>query len=267
MITPIEIVEDKFITGGNSGTISEDGEEMRALKFSFSHYDASPTSRGYARLIVPNENGEEVYERDIQGPATVDSEKNMDNGFNSNKHFDMYLLLYDYLQSGYYSTTFSFVTDIAGNTGTVYHVKDTADYIISEKNKFKIFKEVRDSIYIQTLYPDSLKPEIDINNITIIAEPTNPEAPNGETRVDISILARDLSDFVGHESGVDRVSFTLRDPLGGVHGYQTGNSTMNNPDLNVHNATPQNDNEWRVYNFNLTLPQGSPPGQWGYGIC
>lgn len=258
-----EIVEDKFITGGNSGTISEDGEEMRALKFSFSHYDASPTSRGYARLIVPNENGEEVYERDIQGPATVDSEKNMDNGFNSNKHFDMYLLLYDYLQSGYYSTTFSFVTDIAGNTGTVYHVKDTADYIISEKNKFKIFKEVRDSIYIQTLYPDSLKPEIDINNITIIAEPTNPEAPNGETRVDISILARDLSDFVGHESGVDRVSFTLRDPLGGVHGYQTGNSTMNNPDLNVHNATPQNDNEWRVYNFNLTLPQGSPPGQWG----
>ncbi len=256
-----EIVEDKFITGGNSGTISEDGEEMRALKFSFSHYDASPTSRGYARLIVPNENGEEVYERDIQGPATVDSEKNMDNGFNSNKHFDMYLLLYDYLQSGYYSTTFSFVTDIAGNTGTVYHVKDTADYIISEKNKFKIFKEVRDSIYIETLYPDSIKPEIDINNISISAEPTNPSAPNGETRVEISLLARDLSDFEGKEAGISGVSFTLRDPLGGIHGYQSGNATMNDP-FNG-NQNPANNNDWKIYNFDLTLPQGSPPGEWG----
>ncbi len=256
-----EIVTDKFITGGNSGTVSEDGEEMRALKFSFSHYDASPTSRGYARLIVPNDNDEEVYERDIQGPATIDSEKNMDNGFNSDKHFEMYLLLYDYLQSGYYSTTYSFVTDIAGNTGKTYHVKDTADFIISEKNKFKLFKEVRDSIYIETLYPDSLKPEIDINNISISAEPTNPQAPNGETRVNISILARDLSDFEGREAGVSGVSFTLRDPLGGVHGYQSGNGTMNDP-FNG-NQDPENNNNWEVYNFDLLLPQGSPPGQWG----
>ena len=256
-----EIVTNKFITGGNSGTISEDGEEMRALKFSFSHYDASPTSRGYARLIVPNDNDEEVYERDIQGPATVDSEKNMDNGFNSDKHFEMHLLLYDYLQSGYYSTTYSFVTDIAGNTGTTYHVKDTTDFIISEKNKFKLFKEVRDSIYIETLYPDSLKPEIDINNISISAEPTNPQAPNGETRVEISLLARDLSDFEGREAGISGVSFTLRDPLGGIHGYQSGNSTMNDPFDG--NQDPENNNNWEVYNFDLTLPQGSPPGEWG----
>jgi len=258
-----EIVEDKFIPGSVQGTPDENGEEMRALKINFSHYDASPTSRGYARLIVPNNNDEEVYERDIQGPATVDSEKNMDNGFNSDKHFEMYLLLYDYLQSGYYSTTFSFAGDIAGNNSRVYHVKDTADFIISDKNKFKIFKEVRDSIYIETLYPDALKPEIDINNITITAEPTNPSAPNGETRVEISLLARDLSAYENHESGVFSVSFTLRDPLGGIHGYQTGNGTMNHPELNIHNSTPQNDDEWKIYNFDLVLPQGSPPGEWG----
>lgn len=255
-----EIVTDKFITGGNSGVISEEGDEMRALKISFSHYDASPSSRGYARLIVPN-NRSEVYERDIQGPATIDVDKNMDNGFNSNKNFEMYLLLYDYLQSGYYSTTYSFVTDIAGNTGTVYHVKDTADFIISEKNKLKIFKEVRDSIYIKTLYPDSVKPEIDINNITITAEPTNPQAPNGETRVNISILARDLSDFKGRESGIRLVNFTLRDPLGGSHGYQSLNGTMNDPFDG--NQDPENNNNWKIYNFDLLLPQGSPPGKWG----
>lgn len=258
-----EIVEDRFTTGGNNGVLNEDGVLMRALKISFSHDDASPTSRGYARLIVPNNNNEEVYERDIQAAAIVDDERNMDNGFNSTKYFEMYLLLYEHLQSGYYATTYSFVDDIAGNTGTVYHVKDTADFSILEKDKFKIFKEVRDSIYIETLYPDSLKPEIDINNITITAEPTNPEAPNGETRVEISILARDLSDFVGHEAGISSVNFTLRDPLGGIHGYQTGNGTMNHPDLDSGNQNPDNSNEWRLYNFNLTLPQGSPPGLWG----
>ena len=258
-----EIVEDKFMPGNRYGAPNENGELMRALKISLSHYDANPTRRALTRINLPNNSGQEVYELQVIGYPIVDEALNYDNGVDSNKHFELYLLLYEHLQSGYYTTSQHTVGDIAGNNSSVYHVKDTADFSISEKNKFSIFKEVRDSIYIETLYPDSLKPEIDINNITITAEPTNPQAPNGETRVDISILARDLSDFVGHESGVDRVSFTLRDPLGGIHGYQTGNSTMNNPDLNVHDATPQNDNEWRVYNFNLTLPQGSPPGQWG----
>ena len=51
--------------------------------------------------------------------------------------------------------------------------------------------------------------------------------------------------------------------MGGIHGYQTGNGTMNNPDLDYHDSDPQNDNEWRIYNFDLLLPQGSPPGEWG----
>ncbi|MDG1040884.1 MAG: T9SS type A sorting domain-containing protein [Polaribacter sp.] len=258
-----EIVTDKFTTGDVSGTLDENGEEMRALKISFSHYDESPSSRGYARLKVPNENDEEVYERDIQGPVIVNENRNMDNGFNSNKNFEMYLLLYDYLQSGYYSTTYSFVEDIAGNEGKVYHVKDTADYIIPELRKLKEFKEVRDSIYIETLYPDSLKPEIDLNNITITAEPTNPSAPDGETRVNITLIARDLSNFAGHEAGISGVSFTLRDPLGGIHGYQSGNATMNHPGFDTGNQLPENNSNWKTYNFNLLLPKGSPPGQWG----
>ena len=257
-----EIVTDKFTVGNNSGEPDPNGVEMRALKISFSHYDASPTSRGYARLIVPNNNNEEVYNRDIQRSAIVDEDRDMNNEFDSDKHFEMYLLLYDYLQSGYYSTTYSFVTDIAGNTGEAFHVKDTADFNIDVKNRFRQFKEVRDSIYVETLYPDRLKPEIDINNINITAEPTNPQAPNGETRVDISILARDLSDFEGHESGVSVVEFTLRDPLGGEHAYQSYNGSANTDDLDG-NQNPENNNDWKIYDFNILLPVGSPPGQWG----
>lgn len=258
-----EVVEGKFEEGGFAAVPSPTGKQMKALKVSFSHYDASPTSRGYARLNVPNNNMSEVYNRDIQGGAIIDASKGYDNGFNSNKHFELYLPMQDYYQKGWYSATYSFASDIAGNTGVTYHVKDTADFHIDFDKRFEIFKEVRDSIYIESKYPDYLKPEIDINNIKVSAQPTNVLAPDGETRVDISILARDLSDFKGHESGVYTVEFTIKDPLGGIHGYQTGNATMNNPDLNYHNSNPQNDSEWRLYNFNLTLPKGSPPGKWG----
>jgi hypothetical protein len=263
-----EIVTEKFKTyngviSGEDGTLDDNGIEMRALKLSFSHYDQNPVYGGGKFINIPNNQGEENYGRTAYSPALVDPERGFDNGTNSDKHFEAYLLLYDYLQSGHYSVTAGNSNDIAGNNATVYHVKDTADFIISEKNKHKIFKEVRDSIYIETLYPDALKPEIDINNITIKAEPTNQSAPNGETRVDISILARDLSAYQDHESGVYSVEFTLRDPLGGEHGFQSGNGTMNHPDWQTGNQNPENNNDWKVYNFDLTLPVGSPPGEWG----
>ena len=114
-------------------------------------------------------------------------------------------------------------------------------------------------------YPDYIAPEIDVNNITIIAEPTNPEAPNGETRVDISVIARDLSDHEGQEAGIASVSLQLRDPQGKEFGYQTGNGTMNTPELDKtrNKYDSENASEWKLFDFNLLLPQGSAPGKWG----
>ena len=259
-----EIVEDKFRTGGNDGVLDENGESMKAIKITTSFYDANPVGGVFVQMVIPNDNDEEVYSRDSgSGSPIIDEERGMGNGVNSDKYFESYFLLYDYLQSGWYTSSVSGLRDIAGNNSAVYYVKDTADFIIAEKDKFKIFKDVRDSIYVQTLYPDSMKPEIDINNITISAEPTNPTAPNGETRVNITILARDLSDFEGHEAGVSNISLSLRDPLGGEHGYNSGNGTMNHPDWQTGNQSPENNNNWKIYNFNLLLPQGSPPGEWG----
>ena len=98
-----------------------------------------------------------------------------------------------------------------------------------------------------------------------IAEPTKPSAPDGETRVDVTLIARDVSDFEGKEVGVSKVSFTFRDPLGNDHGYQTGNSTMNHPELDKTRSKSGYDgiSEWKAYDFNFTLPKGSPPGKWG----
>jgi hypothetical protein len=116
---------------------------------------------------------------------------------------------------------------------------------------------------VETLYPDYIRPELDLNNITIVAEPTNPEAPNGETRVDITMIARDLSDYEGHESGVATVGFVLRDPLGNDFPYATGNSTMNHPELDYYDFNPDLNSNWAVYHFDLVLPAGSAPGIWG----
>ena len=101
------------------------------------------------------------------------------------------------------------------------------------------------------------------SNITVVAEPTNPEAPNGETRVDINFNARDLSDFPGHEAGVRSVSLVLRDPQGKQFGFQTGNATMNHPDLDLADTEPDKNSNWENYRFDLVLPQGSAPGVWG----
>jgi len=62
---------------------------------------------------------------------------------------------------------------------------------------------------------------------------------------------------------VYKVSLTLRDPKGEKFGYQTGNATMNHPDLDLGDTEPVLDSEWRNYRFDLVLPQGSAAGVWG----
>ncbi len=124
----------------------------------------------------------------------------MANEYESNKYLETYLPIPDYYPSGYYAITMM-NSLISWKSYRYLLCKDTSDYHIASYDKLKQFKDVRDSIYVQTPYPDYIAPEIDVNNITIIAEPTNPEAPNGETRVDISVIARDLSDHEGQEAG------------------------------------------------------------------
>ncbi|PQJ74758.1 T9SS type A sorting domain-containing protein [Polaribacter gangjinensis] len=172
-----------------------------------------------------------------------------------------FFFIEDYYPSGYYSVTNAYTGDQAGNLSWVNFSNDPANN--GWANGINSFSALKDSVYVSTKYPDIRKPEIDLNNIKVIAEPTNPQAPNGETRVDINFNARDLSDFPGHEAGVYLVDLTLRDPQGKKFGYQTGNSTMNHPDLNPGDTEPVLDSLWRNYRFDLTLPVGSAPGLWG----
>ena len=264
-----EVVEGYFNEDYNPSPVAEEdgGVFMRAIKFLFTSYDNSPMRRALLRIWNPtlDDPDAEVYEKQIQGRPNgwIGEEPSEGNEFNSSKIFEMYLAIPEWFPSGYYTTVMADLEDVAGNYSKVFFVNDTTDFHISPNDADKRFKDVRDSIYVETSYPDYLQSELDLNNITIIAEPTNPESPNGETRVDITMIARDLSDYPGYESGVATVGFTLRDPQGGIHGFQTGNSTMNHPDLNIYDFNPALNSNWGVYNFDLVLPVGSPPGEWG----
>jgi hypothetical protein len=99
--------------------------------------------------------------------------------------------------------------------------------------------------------PDTTPPTLDLDAITIRAEPTNPEAPNGETKVTIHYFAQD------DKSGLGIVSYRLMDPVGGSHFEYHYHKNFYTLFFNG-NVTAKT-----LYTIEVVLPVGSPPGMWG----
>lgn len=232
--------------------------ELQAIKITYSFYDDIPFVYSESNFILstPDKPGYESYFWRLGGSAIIDSTRNYSNGYKSVKYIEAFLKIEEYMPSGYYSITAMGAHDMAGNTSHINFSKDTSDVYISP-NSNNSFKDVRDSIYLKTEFPDYLKPEIDLNLITVSATPTNPIYPDGETRVDLTFFVRDLSDFPGRESGVSGIEFFFRDPLGIDH-----NTYITVSDY--YSSVPANNSEWKFYTHNFVLPKGSPPGKWGY---
>ena len=248
----ISRIDSTFNTNGN---IDENGEPGQAIKLNTRWEEPLKLSGNGAvvRIDFPNPDQAETYFKEAGTFA-----KNPNDLI---KELEGFFYIEDYYPSGHYAVTSMYTGDEAGNSSSVNFSNnpDNAGFA----NNINSFAALKDSVYIETKYPDIVKPEIDLDNITVVAEPTNPSAPNGETRVDINFNARDLSDFPGYEAGVYIVNLTLRDPKGAKFGYQTGNSTMNHPDLDLADTEPVLDSIWRNYRFDLVLPQGSAAGVWG----
>ena len=107
----------------------------------------------------------------------------------------------EWAPSGWYSVSMVRTEDLAKNGSFLYLVNDLEAF---DDSPAHIFEDLRDSVYVETDYPDYIAPEINLNNIKIKAEPVNPDSPDGETRFDISFFVRDLSDHPGHESELNR---------------------------------------------------------------
>ena len=90
-----------------------------------------------------------------------------------------------------------------------------------------------------------------MNDIQIVATPTNLDAPNGETIVTVTFHVRD------NISGYNIASLILRDPQGIEHQYWVYNDE-------TWSVFPRGDvTQWTTYTRNIVLPVGSAPGTWG----
>ena len=250
-----ELVEDRFTKfNTTNGRIDSEGDLHQAIKLSTTIEEENDPLRyngSILRIDFPNPEQSETYFKEVyletQTPNIVE------------KKLEGFFLIEEYYPTGYYSFIQMYTADVAQNFAYLTFQDNPENFNETPGNQ----AIVRDSVYVETEFPDIIKPEIDLNNIEVSAAPTNPNAPNGETRVDINFNARDLSDYPGHESGVYKVSLTLQDPQGNRFGYQTGNSTMNHPDLDHWDTSPAFNSDWKNYRFDLVLPAGSAPGLWG----
>ena len=122
------------------------------------------------RIINPtlDDPNAQVYERqswvsEFYKDKVVNDDVPKENEYESNKFFRAYMAVPEYYPSGYYSISMMNFYDKANNGTDTYFVRDTSDYFIDKSMELKQFKDVRDSIYVETKYPDYVKPEIDIN--------------------------------------------------------------------------------------------------------
>ena len=155
------------------------------------------------------------------------------------------LIIPDYFQSGTYTVSTITMDDIALNVSKVYFTNFSGEHNNSGLD------EAPATIDIVTTNPDSTPPTLDLNWITIEAEPTNPEAPNGETKVDITFRVKD------NISGYKATDLYLRDPQGVAHHFIHYDSDfyeiyfLRDPTV------------YQTYHQTIILPVGSAPGTWG----
>ena len=162
---------------------------------------------------------------------------------------EVVFLMPHYMPSSVYTMNYIRMDDFALNTAAVYFGDPGPTVSLSERDT--VIDETAQQIELLTNNPDTEAPELDLNDIQISAEPTNPDAPNGETLVTLTVRIRD------NIAGFIIASLRLRDPQGIAHqfyGY----------DPHRFDLFPAADpSQWTTYTWTVILPEGSAPGTWG----
>ena len=141
--------------------------------------------------------------------------------------------------------------------GGVYELKHLhfQDVINRESAWLPNIDEQIQKVTIETKTPDTTPPTLDVNRITVDAEPANPQNPNGQTFVTVAYYVKD--DISGFEKG----HIAIRDPLGGERSYPIkGPYAYQYTDEIYFQDDPD---VYRKYTASIVLPEGSAPGIWG----
>ncbi len=152
-----------------------------------------------------------------------------------------------YMPSSVYTMNYIRMTDRALNQSGIYF----GDPNHGLRQEQSIIDEIAQQIELVTNNPDTEPPELDVENIRISAEPTNPSAPDGETLVTLEFSVRDKI------SGFTHGALYLRDPQGIDHHFYAYA-----PDRGQ--LFPSSDpSVWTEHTWTVILPAGSAPGIWG----
>ncbi|MBV9949802.1 MAG: hypothetical protein JOZ69_23375, partial [Myxococcales bacterium] len=156
------------------------------------------------------------------------------------------ILLTDFDARGDYGVPSILMIDAAGNRSVVSFAASPGH-------------EPETTVDVETRTPDSQPPQVSLQDdaaaglhrILVSAQPTHPEAPDGETAVTVSYQAKD------DLSGLGRVWYRLLDPQGISHFQYHYHD-------NYYTTFFQGDpTSWKEYTIHVILPVGSPPGTWG----
>ena len=206
-----------------SDTIYE-GHQAQNLRITFKVFDNIGIKTGLVRLGC-----------DVQQYSCDDFYGEYDK---ETQIFTINVPITEYFKTGDYYVEFISLYDKAGTETSIWF----SDSPTQEK---------RETIFIKTPNPDYSAPELDLNRLIVYAEPTNKEAPDGETLVTIHYYARD------DKSGLGYVNYRLKDPQGVLyfeyHYHENFHATFFDGDPTV----------WKRYTINTVLPRGSVPGIWG----
>ena len=141
--------------------------------------------------------------------------------------------------------------------GGVYELKRLyfSDAINRENAWLPKIDDQIQKVTIETKNPDTTPPTLDVNRISVDAEPANPQNPNGETFVTVAYYVKD--NISGFESG----HIAIRDPLGGERSYGFRGPYSYNHTKEIY--FQDDPNVYRKYTSSIHLPEGSFPGIWG----
>lgn len=209
-----------------------EGHECKNLKVTYKVWDNTGIIEPFARIYAETDgfNG--------GGTSLTDQYGSYDENTGI---VEVNFFIPDYFPSTYYYLPFIMFKDCARTEKHIW---------FSESPSHQPVKK----IFIQTSNPDLNHPEVDLNRLYLYAEPTHPEAPDGETKVTINLYIRD------DISGLGPMHYHFIDPQGIMHGnywfyHRNFNTMFFEGDPTV----------WERYQIIHILPQGSAPGRWGLG--
>ena len=151
-----------------------------------------------------------------------------------------------YMPSGVYTVVSIDMRDLAGNHAGFEFRHPRHD----PESEFFV-DEAGPQIEMATDNPDYETPELDLNNISIEAQPTRPDNPNGETLVTLKYRVRD------NIAGVTNADIRLRDPQGVEHFFYLY------PESGAGRFPSRDPSSWSDETWTVLLPVGSAPGIWG----